>query len=143
MKKNNKKFKGMTLIEIIISLAVFAMIGVILITVAVTIQKQAKGAQGLNKKVAVQGPIAEAQNKTASAVTTQPVEIEVRYNASSVNVQGVLYDTAVRVQATDAAGDPVTDGAGNPVFEVNGEMNGEINLKYVADIQKPTAAPTT
>lgn len=76
MKKNKKKLKGMTLIEIIIALAVFAMLGVLLVTASNVINAHIRATNNLNRKVTVQGPIAEAKN-TADAIADGTIEISV------------------------------------------------------------------
>ena len=62
MKKLNKKLKGMTLVEIIVSLAIFAMFALILVMLGNSVEKNSREANKLNKKVAVNGPVAEMQN---------------------------------------------------------------------------------
>ena len=59
MKK--KSLKGMTLAEVIISMAVFAMLGVILIKLGMVVDTTTKSSNRLNKRVAVQAPYAASR----------------------------------------------------------------------------------
>lgn len=147
-RKRNKKTRGMTLVELIIALAVFAVLGLLLVKAATAIQMQVKSANGLNSKVAVQGPIAEAQNSNGGNLINENIDITVKKDGSStgVTVSGKLYSAA---DSSDLQ--PVTDGAGNQVLSSDGtplyqtvssdEMNGNLNLKYVDGIVPPTTAP--
>lgn len=62
MKKNKKTLKGMTLVEMIISIAVFGMLGLILVQVGTMIDKTNKATGRLKKKVNIQAPYAASQN---------------------------------------------------------------------------------
>ena len=61
MKKKN--LKGTTLLEVIIALAIFAMLGVILVTLGSNVDKQTKSSIKLNKRVALQAPYAASQQE--------------------------------------------------------------------------------
>lgn len=126
--KRKRKFRGMTLIEIIIALAIFAIMGFMLVLAATTIEQHSRAAKELNDKVAVQGPIAEAQNKSGSVLLDDSVEIKVN---SNIIVKGALYDTA----------DYVVDADGNYVRATDGAYYEDLNLKYIADISVPTTSP--
>ncbi len=58
MKKNGKKLKGMTLIEMIISLAIFAIMSLVLLTIGQVVDKQMRATTNLKEKVVQQSPIA-------------------------------------------------------------------------------------
>ncbi len=129
-KKLKKKLRGMTLVEIIVALAVFAMLGTILVLAALSIDKHSRSARHLNDKVAVQGPIAEAQNTDGSVLIDDDFEIKVN---SNITVKGKLYDTADYEQATDGTFVKATDDS----------ETADLNLKYIAGIQMPTEAATS
>lgn len=129
-KKSKKKLRGMTLVEIIVALAVFAMLGTILVLAALSIDKHSRSARHLNDKVAVQGPIAEAQNTDGSVLIDDDFEIKVN---SNITVKGKLYDTADYEQATDGTFVKATDDS----------ETADLNLKYIAGIQMPTEAATS
>ncbi len=129
-KKSKKKLRGMTLVEIIIALAVFAMLGVVLVLAALSVEKHSRAARNINEKVAVQGPIAEAQNLDGSVLVDDNLEIKVN---SNITVKGKLYDTGDYEQATDGSLVKATD---------NSESAG-LDLKYIAGIQMPTEAATS
>lgn len=60
--KRKKTKKGMTLIEIIISLAIFSMLGVVLVQAGTLVDRTNKATSRLNKKVNAQSPYAASQN---------------------------------------------------------------------------------
>ena len=83
MKQFKKKLKGMTLVEVVIAIAVFAIMGALLVTAANLINVHLKSTNQLNAKVAEQGPIAEAQyNGAAYPVAGGTTQIEVKYGGS-------------------------------------------------------------
>lgn len=59
---NKKNLKGMTLVEIIVSMAIFAMLGMILVTLGTNVDTTTKSANRLNKRVAIQAPYAASQD---------------------------------------------------------------------------------
>lgn len=125
--KKKKKLKGMTLIEIIISIAVFAMISLILVMLGSSVNAQRRSAKKVNDKVAFQGPIAEAQNDENSLLMNDEYEIVVKKKGSdstSSVVKGKLY----------SAQGYIIDEDGNKVADPDAE---KANLKYI-EIQKPT-----
>lgn len=121
-KKVSKKLKGMTLVEIIISIAVFAVMVAILITAANAVNQYTKAANKLNKKVAVQGPIAEAQYKNDAYLLDDDVEITVN---NSVKLKGKAYSVADPTAPTEA-----------------GDLNSGLNFKFIADVTAATTATT-
>ena len=84
MKKLNKKLKGMTLVEIIVSLSIFAMFALILVMLGNSVEKNSREANKLNKKVAVNGPVAEMQN---TKKTYMPIHKHVFKVASKSQLQ--------------------------------------------------------
>lgn len=60
MKKKN--LKGMTLVEIIVALAIFGMLGVVLVQLGSNVDKTTRSSNRLNKRVAIQAPYAASQN---------------------------------------------------------------------------------
>ena len=66
MKKHHTKLSGMTLVEMIVALAVFAALALILVMMGNSVEKHSRAATNVNKKVAVEGPIAERRNQGTS-----------------------------------------------------------------------------
>ena len=60
MKKN--ALKGATLVEIIVSLAIFGMLGLVLVQLGTNVDKTTKSSNRLNKRVAIQAPYAASQD---------------------------------------------------------------------------------
>jgi prepilin-type N-terminal cleavage/methylation domain-containing protein len=77
MKKLKRKLKGMTLVEILVSLAIFAMFALILVMLGNSVEKNSREANKLNKKVAVNGPVAEMQNNNKAYMADGNHEIRV------------------------------------------------------------------
>lgn len=88
MKKNKKNLKGMTLIEMIISIAVFGIMGGLLILVGSNIDSTSRAANTLKTKVSDESPYAAnhiTQAKINGVDTTLPhseVQIEVSINGN-------------------------------------------------------------
>lgn len=125
--KKKKKLRGMTLVEIIVSIAVFAMISLILVMLGSSVNAQRRSTKRVNDKVAVQGPIAEAQNDENSLLMDDDYEIIVKKKGSdstSAVVKGKLY----------SAQGYIIDEDGNKVADPDAE---KANLKFI-EIQKPT-----
>lgn len=113
MKKLKKKLSGMTLIEMIISLAVFASLALVLATMGSAVEKHSQAARKLNTKTAVNGPIAEAQNTNESYIGDDKYVIQI---------------AKVGDVKKDGGGQPVTDSEGNQVLNY---INIEGTLCYV------------
>lgn len=146
MKKLKRKLRGMTLVEIIIALAVFAMLGFILVMVGKSVEQHSRAAHHLNNKVVVEGPIAEAQVNDTAFLMNDQLEIKVAKaqkttdsNGNVINefpangvvtIKGALYNTdpELGTNPTDTNGDPIPDPSA---------VSNDYNLKYV-EITKPT-----
>ncbi len=126
--KKKKKLRGMTLVEIIVSIAVFAMISLILVMLGSSVNAQRRSTKRVNDKVAVQGPVAEAQNDENSLLMDDDYEIIVNKKgdaSTSAVVKGKLY----------SAQGYIIDEDGNKVADPDAE---KANLKFI-EIQKPTS----
>ena len=124
--KKKKKLKGMTLVEIVVSIAVFAAISLILVMVGSAVNAQQRSANRVNRKVAVQGPLAEAQNDANALLLNDEYEIYVAKKdspSSGVTVKGKLYSTE----------EFIIDEDGKKVSSPDAE---KANLKFI-EIQKP------
>ncbi|MCM1008940.1 MAG: type II secretion system GspH family protein [Ruminococcus flavefaciens] len=127
MKKNKKKLRGMTLVEVVIAIVIFASLSLVLVVVGNSIEAHQRAARKLNNKVAVQGPVAEAQNKQSALLVNDDYEITVEKSgdsAASVVVKGKLY--SVEPFSVDDAGNQIPD----PTAEGG-------NLRFI-EIEKPT-----
>ena len=117
LKKTSKK--GMTLLEIIISLAVLSAMVLVLVTTSSLINSYIRSANNVNGKVARQAPVAETGNDMDATRVAASVPII---------VEGVnLYGDAYAVIDPSAAAD--------------GELGGDLDMFFI-DIIEPTAAPT-
>ncbi len=133
-----KKLKGMTLVEIIISLFIFTLMALMMVRIASVSTNLTKNANHVNKKVTVQAPLAEMQN-TDGTLTQQiddNMKITVKLGGHSVNVTGQQYSTAQAAVGNTFA-----------------NTNAKIDLEFVKiDLSKnsgdnvweePTTEPTT
>lgn len=135
-KKAKKKLKGMTLAEIIISLAVFAMVALILCLMGKSVEANRREATRVNNKINIQGPVAEAQRNSDSLLVNDDYSITVKVkgnDSSETEVKGKLYSTIKYVVEADGTTRPADDAA-------------KANFQYV-QISPPAAAvpsaPTT
>lgn len=118
-KKSHKK-RGMTLVEVIISIAVMAVLALLLTTIGVTIDKYRRDTKARNQQIAAESPVAEVQdiNKGVGSagkakLVKKDYKIRVTAGGSSVNVRGKLYSTNEDLTDTgtdDADGEDIYEG---------------------------------
>ena len=129
MKKVNKKLKGMTLVEMIISIAIFAIMGGLLILVGTYIDATNRATNVLKNKVSVESPYAANQiptyeNKAGAIVElpTSNVQIEVKVGSKEVKIDAKKYATE----------DIITDGlSAADKAAVQKKANGNLNFQFV------------
>lgn len=121
--KKSKKFKGMTLVEIIISLAVLAVLTLVLVQTSDTINMYIKSANRVNHKTVQQAPVAEIGQKEAGELVKEDVVIKVN-GIGSVSFSQNLQGDAYRVK--DSSPD---------------EIGGDLNMQYIVDLEAVTEAP--
>ena len=117
MKKLKSKLSGMTLVEMIVALAVFAMLALILVLMGSAVKKNTRAANNLNSRIAVNGPIAEAQNTKDSFLADNNFVIQVANgkdvptNANGENVYNYINieGTLCYVNPTDSDNEIVTN----------------------------------
>lgn len=129
MKKVMKrKLKGMTLMEIIIAIAIVAVMSTVLVVAASSINSYLRSARQVNKRVADQAPIAEVGYQNPSSPTIEGgVQIELDYNSNIMHVNGNVYKVY-----SDAEMQSHTD-----------EFGRGLNMKYITDMQPVTEAATS
>lgn len=92
MKKLKKRTcKGMTLAEIIISLAVLSALTLVLVTTAGAINSYMRGANNVNNKVCRQAPVAEVGYFYAAREIDTDVTITVEYGGKAIEIEGIAY----------------------------------------------------
>ena len=148
--KSRKKLKGMTLIEIIISIAVFAVLGVILLGIGQVVDSTTKASSRLNKKMTVQAPYAAAKNVRSMDTDSDGVDDYYYYIDEAGNNVPVTPDnmnisvyfgsktspTKVKVQKyqLDSSGNLIKDADGKPIKDgdpVDEEAKSDLNAnKY-------------
>ena len=115
-KQKKKSLMGMTLVEVIISLAVVAVLTVLLVATATTINAYIKSANHVNKKTVVQAPIAESNYVgSANELSTADKDIKITVNGN-VHLVGKGYSVI------DPSIDPDTGVGGN------------LNMKFVTGV---------
>ena len=116
--KKKKSLKGVTLVEIIISLAVVSVLTLLLVTTATTINAYIKSANHVNQKTTVQAPIAESGfTGSANELSTSDKDIKITVNGK-VTLVGKGYSVV------DPAA-PADEGVG-----------GNLNMKFVTNVDK-------
>lgn len=91
MKKSKKKLKGMTLVEVLVALAVFAIISSVLASSIAGVCSIIRRTDRLNKKINNEAPAAEVQNIGTS---TENLDI-------TLKVEGTTYPVKARVYKTE------------------------------------------
>ncbi len=126
--KKKKKFKGMTLMEIIISLAVLAVLTLVLVQTSSTINMYIKSANNVNKKTVQQAPVAEIGHKDAGNLVQGDMQIVV----SGDGLTGVAtpFSQELKGNAYEAA----TDSTENV-------LGGNLNMQYIVDVEAVTTEP--
>ncbi len=118
--KKSRKKRGMTLAEVIISIAVMAVLALLLTTVGVTIDNYRKDTRARNAKIALEGPSAELQSRDTATASNMGKQIDEdfkiyvkRSGGSTVEVSGKLYSTSDELTDTgtvDSDNVPIYDG---------------------------------
>ncbi len=143
--KKRKTFKGMTLMEIIISLAILSVLTLVLVQTSSTINMYLKSAKNVNQKTVQQAPVAEVGHKSAGEQIATNVEIRVERNgAGDQSFSAELRGNAYKVG--EPATEVVTDAEGNETVIDKNELGGDLNMQYIVDLEavtQPTTAPTT
>ena len=90
MKKGKKKLKGMTLIEMIITIAVLAMLCVILAMVGQNIDATARSTNAIKDKVVKESPYAANRVKEFRSSDGTPVALAVESGTMSISIPGTF-----------------------------------------------------
>ena len=103
MKKGKKNLKGMTLIEMIISIAVFAALCGVLVMVGTHIDAQSRATNNLKDKIVKQSPYAanritkypgeKDEDGNYPESPTKPITIEIDYGTNKVKVEATKFET--------------------------------------------------
>lgn len=140
MRNKKKKYKGMTLVEIIIALAIFAMLGALLVLAGVQIDKTMQASNKLKKKMLVEAPYAANQldnYKLSDGATqpfaTEPLTIEVKIGENAANVNGYLRDTEEIIKPGGMSDEEEA--------EYYRKANSRLNFKFI-EIEEPTKPET-
>lgn len=129
IKKSHKK-RGMTLMEVIISIAVMAVLALLLTTIGVTVDNYRKDTRAKNDRIALEGPSAELQSRdtpTSSNMGKQiddNFEINVSGGGSSVDISGKLYSTSDELTDTGSV-----DSDNVPIYD--GNTKGHFKFVYI------------
>lgn len=153
MKKTKKRLSGLTLIEIIIALAVFAMLCLILVMLGNAVESHSRAATRLNNKVIVEGPIAEAQKNDSAFLLDDQIEIKVAKaqkttdsngdvitvmpTSGYVTIKGALYNTDPEL------GTNATDINGNVIPDPSADSGSPYDLKYIEVTRPPVTTTAT
>ncbi len=170
--KNKRKLKGMTLIEVLVALAVFAMLALVLLTYGVYVDSTRRATTNLKDKIVVEDHYAASKQKKYGIDNTDPAnpvdkqlsgtDIEITIKAEGSGSYYELKDkTKPELGLSDtkktysnpqkeltgkyySTKDVYTDGmTAEEITEMENKANGRLDLKFIDEIQEPTTAPTT
>ncbi len=130
MKKFKKKvFKGMTLYEVIIAIAIMAVMTTILVAAGMAINGYLRAANDVNDRVALQAPFAEAKVNPGTEFGTVSIEISITSGASilEVGLSGDMHGVFDDVQ----------------MAERSSEAGRGLNMKYIDGLVIPTGTKAT
>lgn len=129
--KKSRKKRGMTLVEVIISIAVMAVLALLLTTIGVTIDNYRKDTKARNQQITVESPIAEVQDRNRGIASSgkgnlvnDNFNIRVSAGGNNVDVKGKLYSTNDSLTDTGT-----TDADGEPIY--NGDISKHFKFVYV------------
>ncbi len=129
--KKSRKKRGMTLVEVIISIAVMAVLTLLLTTIGVTIDKYRQDTKARNDRITIEGPSAELQSRDTPTSSNMGKQIDEdfkisvqRSGGSAVEVSGKLYCTSDELTDTGAV-----DSENVPIYE--GDTNGHFKFVYI------------
>lgn len=138
--RKTKKVKGMTLVEILVALAIFAMLGSILVLTGIQIDRSMRASNKLKKKMTTESVYAANQieayrvNGTDTTFATEPITINVKYGSNEVNID------AYRINTEDVMLPPNISDAEKQ--DIRNRVNGRLNYQFIK-IPTTTAAPPT
>lgn len=152
MKKLKRRVKAMTLVEMIISIAVFAVLALLLVMLGNAVEKNTRAANQLNKKVAVDGPVAEVRNIDKSYVADQNYTVRVAAspqlvtNANSDWVSGFVTIPATLCYVDEEHTNAVTtNDKGETIYVTEADAeSGDFDFNYIViTVPQNTTATTT
>lgn len=125
--KNKKVLKGMTLVEIMISLAIVVVMSAILVVASGAITGYLRAANDVGDRVAIQAPIAQAKDIMAATEISGTITIILEPSGidGTIPLSGkmhAVYDEAQFQEHTNEAG-------------------GGLNMKFITDVETETEAP--
>lgn len=145
LRKKNYKCKGMTLVEIIISLFIFTVMAAMMVQIGEVINNLTRNANHVNRKVAAEAPLAENEVTNSAngltAVTDDNLKIQVNVGAYTAYVKGETYSTNGAVDGNTFAN---TNADIDLQFvDVDLQKKSGDNLWKDPDATEPTTEPTT
>lgn len=146
MKNKRKTLKGMTLMEIIISLAVLAVLTLILVHTSTAINTYIKSTKNINQKVTAQAPVAQmgyvAGASTVPTSATPEVFVDWQGNTGATIAMDAVAYQAGEI-ATEIVYEPEESGTGTvaKVVEAN-VLGGNLAMQFL-EVHDPTIATTT
>jgi len=123
MKKNKRNLKGMTLYEMIISIAIFAIMCLILIGIGVHIDRTSKATNNLKSKLVAETHFA-ANNIVDSNFDPKDIELKVTCGGKDVTIEGYKYNTESAYTGDKTKNVDETD-------KQETEDNGGLNLEFI------------
>lgn len=137
MKKIMKrKLKGMTLMEIIIAIAIVAVMSTVLVVAASAINNYLYSARNVNDRVANQAPIAQAKDVKAGHEVSGGVSIKLTPTGGSFSADALNKDIELSGKSYAVYNDAQ--------MQAHTEEFGRgLNLRFITDLETSTEAPTS
>lgn len=150
MRKVKKNLKGMTLYEMIISIAVFALMAVVLIAVGTHVDRTTRAANNLKSKMVAEAPFA-ANKISKNSDDTDRFDSEEIHMTFTMDREAKWYDKATDTNKTDPHASCTLDlqkynteaaFTGDRSVHVDpNEVNSGLNLQFVDILPPPPAGP--
>lgn len=139
--KLKRKLKGMTLVEIIIAIAIVAVMSSLLVVAANGVNSYLHSARDINDRVALQAPIAESFNRDAAYAIQDTVD-----DGSGGEI---ATDAVISITISPDGSDAFTMTAkayetfnGQQMADRSEEFGRGLNMKFITDIEAPTEPAT-
>ncbi len=141
-KKTRRKAKGMTLIEVIISMLVFGVAGLIMVVTGTTTKKLMMNTNHMNNKINAEAPVAAVRDvgkvqEAAQSVTDPSTGVEMQVATTEVDITVTVGGKAQIVKTRKYSTAAMAAADSN---NTNTNMQGHLDF-YVLDTTEPPAGP--
>lgn len=142
--KKNKKFSGMTLVEIILSMFIFGVISLIMVQIGVATNSTMFNTNHMNNKTNAESPIANVRDVNALKDGTGNIK-EVTVDGKTFTAADIEQNVAFTVDGKSYSAKRylAAVGSAESVNNTNTNMNGHLHFYVVDTTEASTEAETT